>query len=107
MQRPNLSHLDVFAAIARHGSFRRAAAEAGMSTSAVSHAIRGLEERLGVSLFNRTTRSVALTEAGQRLLERLQPAHQHLACRGPAAACPADAAFSGGLSGDPSGGGRG
>jgi len=74
MQRPNLSHLDVFAAIARHGSFRRAAAEAGMSTSAVSHAIRGLEERLGVSLFNRTTRSVALTEAGQRLLERLQPA---------------------------------
>ncbi len=47
-----------------------------MSTSAVSHAIRGLEERLGVSLFNRTTRSVALTEAGQRLLERLQPALQ-------------------------------
>lgn len=45
-----------------------------MSTSAVSHAIRGLEERLGVSLFNRTTRSVALTEAGQRLVERLQPA---------------------------------
>ncbi|GGF18178.1 transcriptional regulator [Aliidongia dinghuensis] len=74
MPQPNLSHLAVFAAVARHCSFQRAAAEAGMSTSAVSHAIRGLEERLGVSLFNRTTRSVALTEAGQRLLERLQPA---------------------------------
>ena len=74
MPQPNLSHLAVFAAVARHCSFQRAAAEAGMSTSAVSHAIRGLEERLGVSLFNRTTRSVALTEAGQRLVERLQPA---------------------------------
>lgn len=74
MAQPNLSHLAVFAAVARHLSFQRAAAEAGMSTSAVSHAIRGLEERLGVSLFNRTTRSVALTEAGQHLLERLQPA---------------------------------
>jgi DNA-binding transcriptional LysR family regulator len=74
MSQPNLSHLSVFAAVARHASFQRAGLEAGMSTSAVSHAIRGLEERLGVSLFNRTTRSVALTEAGQRLLERLQPA---------------------------------
>lgn len=74
MQQPNLSHLVVFAAIARHSSFQKAAAEVGMSTSAVSHAIHGLEERLGVSLFNRTTRSVALTDAGQRLLERLQPA---------------------------------
>jgi len=74
MNQPNLSHLFVFAAVARHGSFQRTAAEAGMSTSAVSHAIHGLEERLGVSLFNRTTRSVALTDAGQRLLERLQPA---------------------------------
>jgi DNA-binding transcriptional LysR family regulator len=74
MDQPNLSHLSVFAAVARHSSFQRAAAEAGMSSSAVSHAIRGLEERLGVALFNRTTRSVALTEAGQRLLERLQPA---------------------------------
>ncbi len=74
MPQPNLSHLGVLVAIARHGSFQKAAAEAGMSTSAVSHAIRGLEEQLGVSLFNRTTRSVALTEAGQRLFERLQPA---------------------------------
>lgn len=74
MHQPNLSHLFVFAAAARHGSFQKAAADAGISTSAVSHAIQGLEERLGVSLFNRTTRSVALTDAGQRLLERLNPA---------------------------------
>jgi len=74
MPQPNLSHLAVFAAVARHKSFQRAASEAGMSTSAVSHAIRGLEERLGVSLLNRTTRSVSLTDAGKRLLERLQPA---------------------------------
>jgi|SRR6516165_915146 DNA-binding transcriptional LysR family regulator len=74
MQKPNLSHLVIFAALARHSSFQKTAAEVGMSTSAVSHAIHGLEERLGVSLFNRTTRSVALTDAGQRLLERLQPA---------------------------------
>src|SRR5476649_1403417 len=73
MLQPNLSHLAIFAAIARHGSFQKAAAETGVSTSAASHAIRGLEEQLGVGLFHRTTRSVALTEAGQRLLERLQP----------------------------------
>lgn len=73
MPQPNLSHLVVFAAVARLNSFQRAGVESGMSASAVSHAIRGLEERLGVSLFNRTTRSVSLTEAGQRLLERLQP----------------------------------
>jgi DNA-binding transcriptional LysR family regulator len=69
----NLSHLSAFAAVARHSSFRKAGAELGLSTSAVSYAIRGLEERLGVNLINRTTRSVALTDAGQRLLERLQP----------------------------------
>ncbi len=78
MQQPNLSHLVVFAAVARHSSFQKTAAEVGMSTSAVSHAIHGLEERLGVSLFNRTTRSVALTDAGQRLLERLQPALRNI-----------------------------
>ncbi len=79
MQQPNLSHLAIFAAIAQHGSFQKAAAETGVSTSAVSHAIRGLEERLGVGLFHRTTRSVSLTEAGQRLLERLQPALRDVA----------------------------
>jgi DNA-binding transcriptional LysR family regulator len=70
----NLTHLAAFAAVARHRSFRRAGAELALSTSAVSYAIRALEERLGVGLFHRTTRSVALTEAGQRLLDRLQPA---------------------------------
>ncbi|WP_438390614.1 LysR substrate-binding domain-containing protein [Caballeronia sp. DA-9] len=73
MRPDNLSHLSAFAAVARHASFRKAGAELGLSTSAVSYAIRGLEERLGVNLINRTTRSVALTDAGQRLLERLQP----------------------------------
>lgn len=74
MASDNLTHLAAFAAVARHRSFRRAGAELGLSTSAVSYAIRALEERLGVGLFHRTTRSVALTEAGQRLLLRLQPA---------------------------------
>jgi DNA-binding transcriptional LysR family regulator len=69
----NLSHLAAFAAVARHSSFRKAGAELGLSTSAISYAIRGLEERFGVNLINRTTRSVALTDAGRRLLERLQP----------------------------------
>lgn len=74
MKTDNLTHLAAFAAVARHQGFGKAAVELGLSPSAVSYAIRGLEERLGVSLFNRTTRSVALTDAGQRLLERLAPA---------------------------------
>ena len=74
MPSSNLTHLTVFASVARHLSFQRAATEMEISTSAVSHAIRGLEERLGVTLFNRTTRSVALTEAGQHFLARLEPA---------------------------------
>ncbi len=74
MATDNLSHLAAFAAVARHRSFRKAGGELTLSTSAVSYAIRALEERLGVGLFHRTTRSVALTEAGQRLLDRLQPA---------------------------------
>ncbi|NMK46625.1 LysR family transcriptional regulator [Achromobacter sp. Bel] len=73
MSPDNLSHLASFSAVARHSSFRRAGEELGLSTSAVSYAIRNLEERLGVNLFNRTTRSVALTDAGQRLAERLLP----------------------------------
>ncbi|MFZ6646327.1 LysR substrate-binding domain-containing protein [Undibacterium sp. TJN25] len=74
MQLDNLSHLAVFASVARHSSFRKAAADLALSASAVSYAIRTLEDRLGVTLFNRTTRSVALSDAGKRLLERLQPA---------------------------------
>jgi DNA-binding transcriptional LysR family regulator len=74
MQLDNLSHLAVFAAVARHGSFRKAAAELSLSASAASYAVRALEDRLGVGLFNRTTRSVSLTEAGRHLLDRLRPA---------------------------------
>lgn len=71
---PSLNDLQAFATVARHCNFRRAAAEMGISPSALSHALRGLENRLGVRLLNRTTRSVALTEAGERLLGRLAPA---------------------------------
>jgi DNA-binding transcriptional LysR family regulator len=67
-----LADLAAFAAVAARLSFRRAAVDRGVSPSALSHSIRGLEERLGVRLFNRTTRSVALTEAGAQLNERLR-----------------------------------
>lgn len=70
----DLSELDAFAAVARHCSFRQAADERGVSASALSHAIRALEERLGVRLLNRTTRSVTPTEAGHQLLATLLPA---------------------------------
>jgi DNA-binding transcriptional LysR family regulator len=71
--------LRAFVAIARHQSFRRAADELGVTPSALSHGLRTLEERLGVRLFNRTTRSVALTEAGERLRNRVAPAFQDIA----------------------------
>lgn len=76
---PNLSALTGLAAVARHRSFVRAAAELGLSKSALSHAVRGLEDQLGARLFNRTTRSVAPTEAGARLLARLRPALDDIA----------------------------
>jgi DNA-binding transcriptional LysR family regulator len=79
MAGPVLSDLAAFVAVATRRSFRVAAVELGVSPSAVSHAIRGLEERLGVRLLNRTTRSVAPTEAGERLLARLQPAFRDIA----------------------------
>jgi DNA-binding transcriptional LysR family regulator len=72
--RPSLSDLAAFVAVATHRSFRRAADELGTAPSTLSHAMRGLEERLGVRLLNRTTRSVAPTEAGFRLLASLQSA---------------------------------
>src|SRR3954468_4910713 len=68
-----------FLAVARHRSFRKAADELGCTPSALSHAIRGVEKRLQVRLLNRTTRSVALTEAGERLVERLAPAFRDIA----------------------------
>lgn len=74
----SLNDLQVFAAVARHRNFRRAAAELGVSASALSHALRNLESRLEVRLLNRTTRSVAPTEAGERLLARLLPALQDI-----------------------------
>jgi DNA-binding transcriptional LysR family regulator len=74
MKRGELDDLVAFATIARVRSFTRAAAELGLSPSALSHTIRGLELRLGVRLLARTTRSVAPTSAGERLLRSLEPA---------------------------------
>ena len=72
--RPDLSDLNAFMAVARAGGFRDGARIAGVSASALSEAVRRLEGQLGVRLLNRTTRSVAPTEAGARLMERLGPA---------------------------------
>jgi DNA-binding transcriptional LysR family regulator len=69
-----MNDLAAFVAVATHRSFRRAADELGTAPSTLSHAMRALEERLGVRLLNRTTRSVSPTEAGFRLLAQLQPA---------------------------------
>lgn len=69
MQRQNLSDLLAFLAVARERSFTRAAAKLGVSRSALSHTLRGLEARLGLRLLTRTTRSVAPTAAGERLIE--------------------------------------
>ncbi len=74
MERDLLAHLPVVISVARHGGFAPAAAALGMSPSAVSHAVRTVEERLGEPLFARTTRSVALTEAGARFLASVGPA---------------------------------
>jgi DNA-binding transcriptional LysR family regulator len=73
MRRVNLNDLTAFLAVARERSFTNAAAKLGISQSALSHTVRGLEERLGVRLLTRTTRSVAPTEAGERLLRGVGP----------------------------------
>jgi len=73
MARPDLNDLVAFVAVAREGSFTRAAARLAVSQSALSHTIRSLETRLGVRLLSRTTRSVAPTAAGQRLLQAVGP----------------------------------
>ena len=73
MSRGDLNDLVAFLAVARERSFTRAAAKLGVSQSALSHALRGLEARLGVRLLNRSTRSVASTEAGERLLRIVGP----------------------------------
>jgi DNA-binding transcriptional LysR family regulator len=73
MARENFNDLVAFVTVAREGSFTRAAAQLGVSQSALSHTIRGLETRLGIRLLTRTTRSVSPTEAGERLLLTLAP----------------------------------
>src|SRR5215204_2137911 len=73
MQRGRLDDLQAFVAVARERSFTKAAAKLGVSQSALSHAIRGLESRLGLRLLTRTTRSVSPTEAGERLLQTIGP----------------------------------
>lgn len=74
MRSYNLTDFDAVLAISRRGSFRAAALDLGMSTSALSNTIAKIEGQLGVRLFNRTTRSVALTEAGRRFVEQVTPA---------------------------------
>ncbi|QSW35976.1 LysR family transcriptional regulator [Leclercia pneumoniae] len=78
MHRSGLTELEVVMAVVRRGSFRAAAQELGMSATAVSNAVAGLESRLQTRLFNRTTRSVALTDAGQRYVARIGPALQEI-----------------------------
>src|ERR1700688_561172 len=73
MARENINDLRAFLAVARERSFTRAAAQLGVSQSALSHTIRGLEERLGLRLLTRTTRSVSPTEAGERLRGTVGP----------------------------------
>jgi DNA-binding transcriptional LysR family regulator len=74
MDRGDLANLTAFVAVADQRSFRAAASRLDVTPSALSHSMRQLEERLGVRLLNRTTRSVSVTDAGLRLLERLRPA---------------------------------
>jgi DNA-binding transcriptional LysR family regulator len=74
MRKLGFAEMNAFVATAEHASFAKAAVQLGVSRSALSETIRGLEEKLGVRLLNRTTRSVAPTEVGERLLAELRPA---------------------------------
>jgi DNA-binding transcriptional LysR family regulator len=78
MKRENINDLQAFLVVARERSFTRAAAQIGVSQSALSHAIRGLEARLGVRLLTRTTRSVSPTQAGERLLHIAAPRFEEI-----------------------------
>ena len=73
-----LDGVEAFLSVAQHRSFRKAAAELGVTPSAISQAVRALESRVGAALFIRTTRSVGLTEAGERFLSRAKPAFEEL-----------------------------
>ncbi|MBL8556331.1 MAG: LysR family transcriptional regulator [Phenylobacterium sp.] len=79
MTSPSLPELSALSAVAAHRSFRAAAAELGVSPSSLSHAVASVERRLGIRLFNRTTRSVSLTEAGDDFLARIRPALRDIA----------------------------
>jgi DNA-binding transcriptional LysR family regulator len=79
MDRSDLANLTAFVAVADQRSFRAAAAQLGVTPSALSHSMRQLEERLGVRLLHRTTRSVSATDAGMRLLEQLRPSIDQIA----------------------------
>jgi len=79
MDRSDLANLSAFVAVADQRSFRAAASRLDVTPSALSHSMRQLEGRLGVRLLNRTTRSVSVTDAGQRLLEQLRPAIDQIA----------------------------
>src|SRR5258707_1578355 len=74
MRKPSLAEMTAFVAVAERSSFAKAARELGLSRSTLSETIRGLEDKLGVRLLNRTTRSVAPTEIGERLLAEMRPA---------------------------------
>src|SRR5712675_3796432 len=78
MPRGNLNDLLAFLAVGKERSFTKAAAKLGVSQSALSHTIRGLEERLGLRLLTRTTRSVSPTEAGERLLQTVGPRFEEI-----------------------------
>jgi DNA-binding transcriptional LysR family regulator len=78
MARENFNELVAFVTVAREGSFTKAAAQLGVSQSALSHTIRGLEARLGIRLLTRTTRSVSPTEAGERLLGSVAPSFDEI-----------------------------
>ncbi len=80
-----LDGVEAFLSVARHRSFRKAAAELGVTPSAMSQAVRALEARVGAALFIRTTRSVGLTEAGERFLSRAKPAFEELVAASAAA----------------------
>src|ERR671935_2651660 len=80
-----LDGVEAFLSVAHHKSFRRAAASLGVTPSAIGQAVRALEARMGVALFTRTTRSVGLTEAGERFIARAKPAFEELVAASEAA----------------------
>ena len=85
VRRGALDGVEAFLSVAHHRNFRKAAAELGVTPSAISQVVRALEARIGASLFIRTTRSVGLTEAGERFISRAKPAFEELVTAGEAA----------------------